>query len=108
MWFILCNASEDTHRQFPRETLDSHDLSVGEWIPYNAYLDGVELQTVSFQDLKENNLPPLAPPSYLITQRKQSIMGLKAVQKLLSYTSLMLHQLKENKVSWGYALSKSF
>ena len=42
------------HRRFPRESLDSHDLAVGEWVAYTANLDGVELQAVSLQDLKKN------------------------------------------------------
>ena len=29
------------HRRSPRESLDSHDLAVGDWVAYTANLDGV-------------------------------------------------------------------
>ena len=40
------------HKQYLREKLAEHDLSMGEWVPYTAKLDGVDLQACAFQDLK--------------------------------------------------------
>ena len=39
--------------QFPQKSLDLHDFTVGKWVAYTVNLAGVELQAVSFQDLKK-------------------------------------------------------
>ena len=41
------------HSNFPRQLLNSNELLRGEWVGYTAKIDGVNLQAVSFMDLKK-------------------------------------------------------
>ena len=76
------------HRRFPRESLDSHDLAVGEWVAHNANLDG----------LKKKQFISTCSTIRPGNSRKTKYHG-EAIRKFLSYTSLMLHQLTSTIMS---------
>ena len=43
------------HALYPKELLDSHQLSRGKWVGYTKEVDGVKVMAVGFQDLKKKH-----------------------------------------------------
>ena len=71
------------HKNYPRELLNETELERGEWVAYAGTHDGINLQAVSFMDLKKKQFISTCSTSlFLEIQGRRNIMVKFRDQKL--------------------------